>query len=98
MLQSTYKTTAKYSGNTNTYTGTVTASKADSTVITDTYQQFYEKLIAGDMEKPSEDYDFSSNSTECTHKGGMFTAYEGLLYNYGMYYSMFVNWGVTFNS
>ena len=97
MLQSTYETTAKYSSNTNKYTGTVKASKADSDIITVTYQEFYEKIVAGGAEKPSESYEFNSNSTECTHAGGMFTAYQRFIGDYyGMYYSMFVNWGVTF--
>ena len=106
MLQSTYETTAIYNDDSNSYNGTVTATKAESTVITDTYQQFYEKVIAGGMEKPSENYDFNSASTNLTHSGGMFTAYQqytdwgivGYYTTYGMYYSMFVNWGVTFNS
>ena len=92
VLESTYTTNAMWIS--NSYSGSVTAEKGTSEVITKTYQEFYDNVIALGVTKPAEFFDFNTGDTMTLDT--MSTIASGTIFTYGMYQSMYMNWGISF--
>ena len=98
VLESTYTTNAVWISSSKIYSGSVTAEKGTSTVITtETYQDFYDNVIALGVTKPAEFFNFNTGSTMTLDT--MSTIKSASIFSsgtYGMYQSMYMNWGISF--
>ena len=97
MLHSTYTTKMKYASLTGWNSGTITVTLSSEITIEsiksaeNPYEDFYTRVVALDVEKPSEFFGFDSKNV-LTVAG--YKSVLGTTTSFGLYESFFSNWGV----